>query len=336
MMIIRDIEKFPVILQALRCVVPKDSKETCESIGYAQVRLPEDFSLSVIQSSKDGVILPVSSVHRVTLDIRNVFGVKKGKVDLFLRLSCFGPAIITAFQSSGEERKYIFKPSPLDSNFKTPEEFHGPNRSDILKPIITEEEKTVGITVRKDYDLFQKPVLWKQTDDVNNCGCKGGNDGAGNERVSRLSSLGSLRLPISSDISLCKNILPPSVFRKLKFDKPSCDWHSLVSSGIKNSPGGNCGCLDSAQRKSKESGSVEEDTFGGSYPSTALLKADFKRKYSTVPSSATRVSRVYKMTLPKESTTPIKGFGLPKECTDCGCDCPIIKDALDSKKLLLI
>lgn len=331
MMIIRDIEKFPVILQALRCVVPKDSKETCESIGYAQVRLPEDFSLSVIQSSKDGVILPVSSVHRVTLDIRNVFGVKKGKVDLFLRLSCFGPAIITAFQSSGEDRKYIFKPSPLDSNFKTPEEVNGPTRSDILKPIITEEEKTVGITVRGTYDLFQKPVLWKQTDDVNNCGCKGGN-----ERVSRLSSLGSLRLPVSSDISLCKDVLPPSVFRKLKFNKPSCDWHSLVSSGIKNSPGGNCGCLDSTQRKRKESGSMGEDTIGGSYQSTAFIKADFKRKYSTVPSSATRVSRVYKMTLPKESVLPIKGFGLPKECTDCGCDCPIIKDALNSKKLMLI
>lgn len=335
MMIIRDIEKFPVILQALRCVVPKEGKETCEPIGYAQVRLPEDFSLSVIQSSKDGVILPVSSVHRVTLDIRNVFGVKKGKVDLFLRLSCFGPAIITAFQSSGEDRKYVFKPSPLDSNFKTPDEIHSPARSDILKPIITEEEKTVGLTVRKEHDFFQKPVLWKQSDDVNQCGCKGGNDGAGNERVSRLSSLGSLRLPLSSDISLCKNVLPPSVFRKLKFDKPSCDWHSLVSSGIKNSPGGNCGCLDSAQRKSKESGSVGMETTC-SYPSTAMTKLDFKRKYSTVPSSATRVSRVYKMTLPKESVQPVKGFGLPKECTDCGCDCPIIKEALDSKKLLLI
>lgn len=331
MMIIRDIEKFPVVLQALRCVVPKDGKETCESIGYAQVRLPEDFSLSVIQSSKDGVILPVSSVHRVTLDIRNVFGVKKGKVDLFLRLSCFGPAIITAFQSSGEDRKYIFKPSPLDSNFKTPEEVQGPTRSDILKPIITEEEKTVGITVRGNYDLFQKPVMWKQTDDVNNCGCKGGN-----ERVSRLSSLGSLRLPVSSDMSLCKDVLPPSVFRKLKFDKLSCDWHSLVSSGIKNSPGGNCGCLDSAQRKRQESGSMGKEIIGGSYPYTALIKADFKRKYSSVPTSATRVSRVYKMTLPKESVLPIKGFGLPKECTDCGCDCPIIKDTLNSKKLILI
>lgn len=340
-MIIRDIEKFPVVLQAVRCVVSKDGKESCEPIGYAQVRLPEDFGLSVIQSSRKGVILPVSSTHRVTLDITNVFGVKKGRVDLFLRLSCFGPAIITSFQSSGSDRKYTFKPSPLDSNFKVLDEISsGPTRSELLKPIITEEESTFGISVQKEYDLFQKPVVWKSADDSTNCGCKNEKNAAGNERVSRLSSVGSLRLPLASDISLCKDVLPPSEFRKLKFDSPTCDWHSLVTSGIKNSPGGNCGCLDSAQKKKvSQLGSTGEKE-GGCIPPSAgpVFEGEaLKRKYSPVPSSATKVSRVYKMTLPNDTPpSSAKGFGIPKECTDCGCNCPMIKDALNSNKLFLI
>ncbi|KAG8276684.1 hypothetical protein J6590_059723 [Homalodisca vitripennis] len=308
--LIQDLERYPVVVQVLRC---NEDSTTCDPVGYARVRLPDDFSISIIQSCKEGVILPVTTVHKETSDIVNVFSVKKGQLEINCRLSCFGPVISTSFQSIDDYRQYVFKPSAMETTSKSEEgDSEANKRSEVLKPIVAEEEKTVGITVLRQLDhTFQLPVLWKsctqesedaETKKERKCGCK--TKSAKNTKT--VPEMSTLQLPQSSKTDLCRDVLPPTDQTDLrKFGKNQCDWHNLVSLEIKNSPGGNCGCLDERpQEIRKQTTDVEKDP-----------------------------SRVLKL---ERSSRVVTGIGIKLEREDCGCDCPLVKDTLRQKKLFLI
>uniref|UniRef100_A0A1B6LVJ9 Uncharacterized protein n=1 Tax=Graphocephala atropunctata TaxID=36148 RepID=A0A1B6LVJ9_9HEMI len=304
--LIQDLERYPVVVQVSRC---NADSTICDPVGYARVRLPDDFSISILQSGKKGVILPVISVHKEACDIVNVFNVKKGTLELYFRLSSFGPVIATSFQSINDYRQYVFKPGPIDTG-DTPEkeESEDSKRKQALKPIIAEEEKAVGITVLKELDIFQLPVLWqqrsserveKETKKEFKC-CKKSTA----VKVCSLPEKSKLELPQTSKTDLCRDVLSSTDQKTLrKFGNSQCDWHNLVSLQVKNSPGTNCGCL---QKQNEAPGD---------------------KNISRNP------SRVLKM---QRSSKVLTGLGITPEKEDCLCDCPYVKDALNSKKMFLI
>lgn len=325
--VIQGLDRSPVKVQVSRCTEPTEEEEgTCEPLGYTIIYLPEHFSLSVLQSCKAGVLLPVSCVHREVCDIKNVFGVKKAEMQVLVRLSCFGSVITTSFQSVGPERRYVFKPSPQAEQVGTDDS--EVKRDMVLKPIVAEEETAIGITIVKDEDVFQKTVLWK--DNTQNCGCLGTSSDLGEFRES------FLRMPRSSDVALCRDANPAR-----HPGSPSCDWHSLVSKEIKNNPGGNCGCLDGV--KVIKSPDASKDMLGPRIPT--ILR---EKSVEVPPKSAEeKPSRIEKMQLktrienqpmlpkvPERTTSPVTGLMVQPEPTDCKCDCAPIRASLANSPMM--
>ncbi|XP_054265885.1 uncharacterized protein LOC128988534 [Macrosteles quadrilineatus] len=320
---IQGLDHSPIKIQVCRCATDneEEKKNICEPLGYAQVRLPDHFSLSVLQSCKSGVILPVSCIHRDSCVLKNVFGVKKGEVQVFVRLSCFGTVITTSFQSVGRDRRYVFKPSPQPGvEIKEDSEI---NRDNLLKPIVAEEEVAVGITILKDKDIFQKPVVWRNN-----------NQSVEDTDIDFLPKFNqfkdySLRMPRASDASLCRNANPPG--KKKAF----CDWHDLVTKEVKNSLKNNCGCRDGMTFQTFDEtcpiSAVTKESPHGCSPKERKKLSDNTAKPSLMEKLLGSPRRESFPGVKKVSEVPMKpitGSGISSEPTDCDCDCDRIKNTL--------
>jgi len=283
---------------------PVSVEVECEDKAYGHLRLPELFSLTVAQSCQPEVLLPVSCEHRGVCELRDVLDVRRGRALLSVRLTAFGPAIVTSVAlDEGGHRRYTLDPGPASAYLKQEKETEQADQ-EVLQPVIAEEDKACGITEPRTQDPFQQTVLWGNARLP--CGCRNEGDCVFREPSQQRPT--EKRLPTSSEVNLCRDVMPPTDPRGLRrFGKPLCDWHNLVGLEVKNSPGRDCPCA-------------------GPRDTTSQLGLD-----SVCPLCETSSRAMKMMPHPKAQSTPNPGPGHGLDDTHCGCDCYEMKQALNLK-----
>lgn len=235
---VQNLVKFPVNIEVERCAGQGEDggPASREPLAYASVRLPDEVVMTILESVKPGGILPTTSVYSQTCDLRNVYGVLKGRAKVLVRLTTFGPVIISSVKSTDTGKYYVLDPSTMAA--PAPEREHA--KADVLKPLISEEENTVGITIRQEPDIFKRPVLWKSGEASESVVCPEVQEPR--QTASDLDSDPLIRMPLSSGLNLCRDIASPErpAVRR-RFGNRFCDWHNLVALEVTNSPVGNCG-----------------------------------------------------------------------------------------------
>ncbi|RZF46252.1 hypothetical protein LSTR_LSTR014857, partial [Laodelphax striatellus] len=132
-------------------------------VGGTRVRLGPDFEDLIIEAGDEDTQLPVSNILESELPVKDIFGVPIGKIDIFIRLSCYGVTIVNQFQLIGENGEYMFRNDKKDNTlqaqkkrsfifgkepFATASILNGlVHPSDVrgLKAIVTTEENTLPI-----------------------------------------------------------------------------------------------------------------------------------------------------------------------------------------------
>lgn len=198
MELIRSIQCAPVNVNVYR-TTEDNYEHPSSSVGHTRIRLEEDFVNCVLRTGDMQTEFPVSGYQSHLYTIHNLAGEETGKIEIFIRLSCFGNMISTQFQSLKDGREYVFKHSPgkpqLDSTVQKdlPEDYIPPKslgKTDLttLLPLVVSEENVLGICkelsqckpVLRESMIIPKTVLWKEyktknlTDDVTktcNCAC---------------------------------------------------------------------------------------------------------------------------------------------------------------------
>ncbi|XP_039282780.1 uncharacterized protein LOC111056596 [Nilaparvata lugens] len=154
--LMKQIQRYPLVIQIYR----KNRESQYDLVGGAKVRLGPDFEDLIIEAGEEDTQLPISNILDSELPVKDIFGVPIGKMNLFLRLSCYGVTIVNQFQLIGENGEYMFRNDRKDNTLQaqkqrdflfgqepyTTAKLVDPNNARDLKPIIATEENVLPIT----------------------------------------------------------------------------------------------------------------------------------------------------------------------------------------------